>query len=111
MNSAISSITVLASYCAKRLRLTCRSEAARRNLRDREGAIFRLDSNEPVTETIVDAPFPDNPLLCCGWDFQLCRTKPRQEWERKARPPSEKLKVCVKRARTALHFRKQKTKQ
>lgn len=44
----------------------------------------RFDSGEPVTEELIDALFPDNPLLCCGWhvnrDFG---TGTREEWRGK----------------------------
>jgi len=41
---------------------------------------FRLESDEPLSEMVTDILFPGNPLLCCGWDFWRCQTKPRERW-------------------------------
>lgn len=31
-------------------------------------------------EWILDQLFPNNPLLCCGWDLTLCVTAKREDW-------------------------------
>lgn len=49
-----------------------------------EASPVRFDNEEPVTEALVDALFPGNPLLCCGHyidrDFG---TGTREEWRGK----------------------------
>jgi hypothetical protein len=39
-----------------------------------------VGSEEPKTEEILDALFPDNPLLCLGRTVQGFWTRPREEW-------------------------------
>lgn len=41
---------------------------------------FRIESNTPRSEEVIDALFPDNPLLCCGLDNCRFDTKLRSEW-------------------------------
>lgn len=45
-----------------------------------EASPVRFDEG-PVTEALVDALFPGNPLLCCGWKLDdLYGTGTREEW-------------------------------
>lgn len=48
-----------------------------------ESSSLRLESNEAVTEKVIDSLFPGNPLLCCGWDFRRCQTQLRETWRGK----------------------------
>jgi hypothetical protein len=45
-----------------------------------EESRVRIESNESKTESIIDALFPGNPLLCCGKSNCHFETKPREEW-------------------------------
>jgi hypothetical protein len=36
----------------------------------------------PLTKLILDRLFPDNPLLCLGWDARKFDTRPLREWEK-----------------------------
>lgn len=45
-----------------------------------ETSRIRIESNESKTETIIDALFPGNPLLCCGKSNSDFDTKPRESW-------------------------------
>ncbi len=45
-----------------------------------EASPVRLDSNKPKTDEIIDILFPDNPLLCCGWNRHRFDTRPRNRW-------------------------------
>ena len=41
---------------------------------------IRFDCTEPLTEEIIDALFPGNPLLCCGASSNRFSTRPREQW-------------------------------
>jgi hypothetical protein len=41
---------------------------------------IRFDCTEPLTEEIIDALFPSNPLLCCGASNNRFSTRPREQW-------------------------------
>jgi hypothetical protein len=45
-----------------------------------EASPVRLDSNKPKTDQIIDALFPGNPLLCCGWSRDCFDTRARAHW-------------------------------
>jgi hypothetical protein len=45
-----------------------------------EASPVRLDSNKPNTDQIIDALFPGNPLLCCGWTRYYFDTRTRAQW-------------------------------
>lgn len=45
-----------------------------------EASPVRIESNEARTEEIMDALFPDNPLLCVGQSDDDFGTKPREDW-------------------------------
>lgn len=45
-----------------------------------EASPIRLLDDEPQTEAIIDALFPGNPLLCCGWSETRFETQPREAW-------------------------------
>jgi hypothetical protein len=45
-----------------------------------EASRIRIESNESKTESIIDALFPGNPLLCCGRSSQEFDTRPRESW-------------------------------
>jgi hypothetical protein len=45
-----------------------------------EASPVRLDSNKPKTDQIIDALFPGNPLLCCGWSRHRFDTRARTRW-------------------------------
>jgi hypothetical protein len=45
-----------------------------------EASPVRVESNTPQTEKIIDALFPGNPLLCCGWSKHRFDTRPRANW-------------------------------
>ena len=45
-----------------------------------EASRIRIESNNSKTESIVDALFPGNPLLCCGESKSEFDTKPREQW-------------------------------
>lgn len=47
-----------------------------------EASPVRVESNTPQTETIIDALFPGNPLLCCGWSKHRFDTRPRANWHK-----------------------------
>jgi len=47
-----------------------------------EASPVRIESNEPKTDKIIDALFPGNPLLCCGWNFYHFDTRPRDRWHK-----------------------------
>jgi hypothetical protein len=40
----------------------------------------RFEDGEPHTEQILDALFPNDPLLCCGWTMSRFQTRPRSFW-------------------------------
>jgi hypothetical protein len=40
----------------------------------------RLESNQPRTAEIIDALYPGNPLLCCGWSRYWFDTRPKRQW-------------------------------
>ncbi|PWU10697.1 MAG: hypothetical protein C5B50_24940 [Verrucomicrobia bacterium] len=41
---------------------------------------IRMEDTREHTETIIDALFPGNPLLCCGKSKSEFDTKPREDW-------------------------------
>jgi hypothetical protein len=41
---------------------------------------YRIETNRPRTEEIIDALFPGNPLLCCGKSAADFATRPRETW-------------------------------
>lgn len=45
-----------------------------------EASPVRIEDSEVHTERIVDALFPDNPLLCCGKSNSTFDTRPRESW-------------------------------
>jgi len=45
-----------------------------------EESRIRIDSNESKTESIIDALFPGNPLLCCGKSNSEFDTRFREDW-------------------------------
>src|SRR5262249_41157239 len=47
-----------------------------------EASPIRLDSNQSRTDEIIDILFPDNPLLCCGWNRHYFDTRPRNHWHK-----------------------------
>lgn len=47
-----------------------------------EASPIRLDSNAPRTNEIIDALFPGNPQLCCGWSRHRFETRPRNHWHK-----------------------------
>jgi hypothetical protein len=46
----------------------------------REASPVRFDDSDAHTEEIIDALFPNDPLLCCGKSNSEFDTKPREEW-------------------------------
>ena len=48
-----------------------------------ETSPIRLEGSRPVTEEIIDALFPCNSLLCCGWERWRVNTRPRRRWRGK----------------------------
>jgi hypothetical protein len=47
-----------------------------------ESSPFRLETNEPRTEEIIDALFPGNPMLCCAWYRHNFETRPKSRWHK-----------------------------
>jgi hypothetical protein len=47
-----------------------------------EASPMRLDSNASRTDEIIDILFPENPLLCCGWNRYRFDTRPRNRWHK-----------------------------
>lgn len=45
-----------------------------------EESPVKLVSNTPQTGRIIDALFPGNPFLCCGWARHRFETRPRCDW-------------------------------
>jgi hypothetical protein len=45
-----------------------------------EASPVRIEDSKVHTERIVDALFPDNPLLCCGKSNSIFDTRPREDW-------------------------------
>jgi hypothetical protein len=45
-----------------------------------ESSSSRIDDSGTHTEEIIDALFPNNPLLCCGESEKIFDTRPREEW-------------------------------
>jgi len=45
----------------------------------------RFDDDRSRAEEVVDALFPGNPLLCCGWSTRRFGTGSREEWRKAAR--------------------------
>jgi hypothetical protein len=45
-----------------------------------EASRIRIDDNGQHTEEIIDALFPDNPLLCAGKSMSDFDTRPREDW-------------------------------
>ena len=45
-----------------------------------EASPVRIETNAPKAEEVVDAFFPGNPLLCCGWSVYRFDTRPRDRW-------------------------------
>ena len=45
-----------------------------------ESSSPRIDDSGTHTEEIIDALFPNNPLLCCGESEKIFDTRPREEW-------------------------------
>jgi len=45
-----------------------------------ENSPVRFDDASVNAESIIDALFPENPLLCIGAGVDACRTAPRDEW-------------------------------
>jgi hypothetical protein len=45
-----------------------------------EASPVRLECNQPNTDDIIDALFPGNPLLCCGWNRHRFDTRARTRW-------------------------------
>jgi hypothetical protein len=48
-----------------------------------ETSPIRLESGRAATEEIIDAMFPCNSLLCCGWERWRFDTRPRRQWRGK----------------------------
>jgi len=48
-----------------------------------ETSPIRLEGSKPLTEEIIDALFPCNSLLCCGWERWRFDTRPRRRWRGK----------------------------
>ena len=48
-----------------------------------EASTVCFDDNAAHTEALIDALFPDNPLLCCGEDNSRFDTRSREEWRGK----------------------------
>ncbi len=40
----------------------------------------RFDTDESYTEDVIDALFPKNSLLCCGWTQEKFATRSRNDW-------------------------------
>jgi hypothetical protein len=51
-----------------------------------EASPIRVDDNDAHTEELVDALFPDNPLLCCGLSDSKFDTRLREEWRGQLSP-------------------------
>jgi hypothetical protein len=47
-----------------------------------EASPVRLETNDSRTEEVIDALFPGNPLLCCGWRRDSFETRPRKHWHK-----------------------------
>ena len=47
-----------------------------------EASPILRDDPEPQTAAIVEALFPGNPLLCCGWRRHQFDTRPRTNWHK-----------------------------
>ena len=45
-----------------------------------EASFIRWEDNKSHTEQIIDALFPGNPFLCCGWSESKFATLSREEW-------------------------------
>ena len=45
-----------------------------------EASPVRIQGGEGITEGVIDALFPGNPLLCCGASSREFQTAPREEW-------------------------------
>ena len=45
-----------------------------------EASPVQFEDNDPHTETLIDALFPGNPLLCCGKSNSDFDTRPREGW-------------------------------
>jgi hypothetical protein len=41
---------------------------------------WRIESDKPLTEVVIDQLFPSNPLLCAGSSLEDARTQPRETW-------------------------------
>jgi len=52
-----------------------------------ENSPVRIESNDPRTDWFIDALFPGNPLLCCGWSRHRFETRPRSSWHKLDRLP------------------------
>ncbi|MDX2079230.1 MAG: hypothetical protein SFU53_00455 [Terrimicrobiaceae bacterium] len=79
------------------------SEAIARICRDGAGLVDlweasprRIEDNEPHTGELIDALFPGNPLLCCGWSRHRFETRPRCQWHK-----LEELQLIVPNPMTA----------
>jgi hypothetical protein len=66
----------------------------------------RIDDNGQHTEEIIDALFPDNPLLCAGKSMSDFDTRPREDW----RGELSKLQLIVPSPMTALSGKKKNPK-
>lgn len=63
-----------------------------------EASPIRFEDDASHAEEIMDALFPGNPLLCCGWSKYRFDTRPREDW----RGQLSKLQLIVPSAMTAL---------
>jgi hypothetical protein len=45
-----------------------------------EASPRRFDDDKPHTDEVLDALFPKDPLLCCGWSMSRFKTRPRSYW-------------------------------
>ena len=45
-----------------------------------EASPFRLETNEPRSDKIIETLFPGDPLLCCGWSGHQFDTRPKSRW-------------------------------
>ncbi len=70
----------------------------------------RFEDNDCHAEEIIDALFPDNPLLCCAWANDRFDTRPREDWRgqlgdlaRIVPSPMSKRRGLTKDYRTSTH--------